>query len=294
MLKKILTLSIGLGMFQTTLFAEKPAYTVPKTPLVFVIQQDDVLSEIISAIPSPAEIAELIKGLDSEYPRNSMRSTSSIQLYNGDAYKQALNLGVYSTDLGFASIFKKNTDALKYLDAVKDLSKALNIGNFFDSKAIQESKEAIDKGTITDFATRKIDEISNYLVEKNRQHVAALMLAGGWIEAIHISLKVYEKSNNPKLREAVGEQKFVLEQLLQIFNIYGKANHQTLIKQLKNLKTAYDKVQIETVYGASTTKVNEKGELIVTDGSYTVVKITEAHLKEIETIIEDIRADIIK
>jgi len=255
----------------------------------------EVISDIIQQIPSPLEISVLIKKGGAAYSEEYLNSPNNAIKYNTN-FEQALNLGIYGTDLGYTNIYEKNQDALFYLKSIRDLSEELNIGQFFDfgtiTKLATNSKNFDSLLTLT---TRNFNDINAYLQEQNRSKVSVLLLAGGWLEALHICCKVY--ADNPEklaLREKIGEQKLILDNILLLLSFYQENDPKVrdLVNQLKQLKNAYDQIKIKYTYRESSYEIVE-GVLIVKDNSTSTININDEHVEQIINVTTGIRSEII-
>ena len=66
----------------------------------------------IFSIPSPVQTAYLIKRLNLPFDESILNDDSNVSAYVSE-YQQALNLGVYGTDLGYSSIYDQKNTSLK-------------------------------------------------------------------------------------------------------------------------------------------------------------------------------------
>jgi hypothetical protein len=253
----------------------------------------EVLGDIIQSIPSPLEISSLIKGMGVKYDKNVLNSTANIANYNTN-FKRALNLGIYSTDLGYANIYNQNQDALKYLDAVRETANGLNIGQFFDFNTIKKlATNSNNLDSLLLITTTNFEKINQHLQEQERSNLSILILTGGWLEALHLTCAVVEKYPNETFKERIGEQKVILDQLLLLLSFYDKdPNVQSLIVDLTQLQHHFDNVQITHTYKESTMK-EVNGVLMVVDNSTSQINITADDLKNIYESTASIRKKII-
>jgi hypothetical protein len=258
------------------------------------VQDDNIIKDIIESIPSPVEISMAIKDSKGLYNKNLLSPTDNASNYS-DSYKKALNLGVYGTDLGFANIYGRTTDVLSYLNVVRDLANDLGIGQFFDYNTIKKLAESADNlDLLIAETTSNFDKINYNLRQQRRDNLSILMLTGGWLEATYLTTKVYEQKNDPVLREKIGEQKVVLEQILLVLDLY-KTNpgFGDLLADLRELERAYESVEIVTTMGGGVTQEIIDGQLVVSDGSESSVEITDADIQNISSLIKSIRNKII-
>ncbi|MEN7550143.1 hypothetical protein AAG747_19645 [Rapidithrix thailandica] len=268
-------------------------------PKVVVLSQpysvsDDAIMQILQAIPSPLEISMLIKELGTVYNKTDLNNSDFVSKYN-TSFKKALNLGVYGTDLGFANIYSKNQDALNYLSSVKKLADGLSIGQFFDYQTIKklaESANNFDELLMT--TTSNFEKINYHLSQQGRDHLSILLLTGGWIEALHITTIVQQRSKHEDLKVKIAEQKIVLDQILKVLQMFKtKPEFPGLISDLNELKKVYNEISIETTYGQPTTQ-EVNGMLVVMDNNSSTVKVTDAQIDKITSLIRSVRNKIIR
>lgn len=255
---------------------------------------DDLVANIMQSIPSPIETSFLIKGIGAPYNVSNLNDHNLVSNYNTN-YSQALNLGVYSTDLGFANLYDKNQDVLNYLNAVKKLADNLGIGQYFDYKTIKElASSSGNVEQLLQLTQQNLEKIHNHLNEQKRESLTILILTGGWVEALYLTTLVHQKANNKELRDRIGEQKIALEQILTILDVYKtKPNFDILIADLKELNKIYSKVQIKTTVGKPTQKV-VNGEIITEDNTVSTIIIQDADVQAITSMVKSIRNKIIK
>lgn len=254
----------------------------------------NVLSGIIQSIPSPLEVAFLVKEVGGEYNKTYLNSTENLHKYNS-SYDKALNLGVYGADLAYANIFNKSQDGIFYLDAVTGLAQDLSIGQYFDVHILKELIKHNDNlDSLLLITTSNFEKINLYLQEQNRSQLSVLLLTGGWIEGLNLLCEVYNKNPNDELKERIGEQKIVLEQILQLLNYYNyDENIKVLVKQLAELDETYKQVTIEVVEGEVTFEVVD-GIMRVVDSSYSKVTVSDEQIKSITKSISLTRKSIIQ
>ena len=253
-----------------------------------------VISSILQQIPSPLEISVLLKESGTKYNSSILNTTENLPKYNNN-YKKALNLGIYGTDLGYTNIYEQNQDGLKYLESIKSLADGLNIGQFFDIETIGRlATNSKNLDSLLLITTQNFNSINSYLQAQSRANLSVLLLTGGWIEAMQITCQVATKNpQNKELQEKVGEQKIILENIMLLLSFYKDTdeNMASLLKDLEELKSAYDKINIVYTYKESTMEVIN-GVAEIKDNSTTTIQITEQDVITIKTITDSIRTKI--
>ncbi|MCU0449536.1 MAG: hypothetical protein MUC97_06760 [Bernardetiaceae bacterium] len=256
---------------------------------------DDIVAGIMQSIPSPIETSLLIKETGAAYSVSNLNDPTIVTTYN-DSYRQALNLGVYSTDLGFANLYDKNQDVLNFLNSVKTLADKLNIGQFFDYKTIKElasSSGNVEK--LLQLTQQNFERINSHLNDQKRENLSILILTGGWTEALYLTTLVHQKTKNKKLKEKIGEQKVALDQILLVLDFYkNKPNFPSLIADLKELQKVYNRVEIKTISTGKPVTKEVNGELVVEDATVSQINISDADVDLITSLTKSIRSKIIK
>jgi hypothetical protein len=256
---------------------------------------DDAIASILESIPQPLEISMLLKESGKKYNAGILNSPDFTSKYNSN-YKRALNLGIYGTDLGYTNIYEQNNDGVKYMAAIKEMADGLNIGRFFDIETIGRlATNSKNLDSLLLITTQNFNDINHFLQSQNRSNLSVLLLTGGWLEALHITTEVAANSpENVELRETIGSQKVILDNLIQLLNFYKTTdqNMALLLADLEELKTAYDKVKITYTYKEATFEVVD-GVMVIKDNSTSTIDITNDDLASIKSLTSNIRKKII-
>jgi len=251
---------------------------------------EEVINSILQQIPSPLEISVLLKESGTKYSSSILNTPDNISKYNSN-YKKALNLGIYGTDLGYTNIYQQNQDGIKYLASIKQLANELNIGQFFDIETISKlATNSKNLDSLLLITTQNFNDINRYLQTQGRANLSVLLLTGGWIEAMQVTCQVASKDpKNKELKEKIGEQKIILEQIVLLFSFYKEdENMASLLKDLNELKAAFDKINITYTYKESTMEI-VNGVATIKDNSTTTIDVTDADIKNITNITNAVR-----
>jgi hypothetical protein len=255
---------------------------------------DELIEGILQGIPSPIEISVLLKHSGRKYDQTMLNSPDNLPKYVNN-YKMALNLGVYGTDLGYTNIYEQNQDGIKYLEPIEQLAEGLNIGQFFEIETIGRlAANSKNLDSLLLLTTKNFNDINLYLSSQSRSNLSVLLLTGGWLEAMHITCQLSQKDpSNKVLQDTIGEQQIILEQIILLLKFYeSDQNMASLLKDMNNLRAAFEKIKITTVYKAPTSEV-VNGVVMVKDNSTTTVEITPEDVTNIRNITSEIRNKII-
>ena len=242
---------------------------------------DQAIENMTQNISSPIETAALIKSLNVPFSRNFIASTENIDHYSTN-FKQALILGIYGADLGYLNMYGKTSVAIDFLSSIKKLSNKLKIGQFFDFQTIKRlasSNENVD--SLIYISQRNFNQMYKYLRENNRSNISVLMMAGVWIEGLYLTGQVYKMDPDPELREAIGEQKIMLSDLMILLRNYERdPDFASLIEDYEDIYDLFKKVKITYEQGEPE-QVVEDGKLIIKQNTKSIVNISDELLQKI-------------
>lgn len=253
----------------------------------------DKAKEILFMIPSPIEVVSLLKKAGADYKGELLNPTDNVDKYQTTRAK-AINLGIYGTDINYASLFDQTQETLFYVKCAKNLANSLGVMNAFDKETLDRIEGNIEnKDSMTIIMSDAYWEADAYLKENERANISALVIAGGWIEGLHIAIKIAEmKPGNEKLTKRIAEQKYSLNNLILLINSYEKdADINYILGDLTSLKALYDQMEVVSAQGENT--IDEKTG-ITTIGGSKEIKITPEQLASIGSKVKEIRTKYIE
>ena len=250
---------------------------------------EEIIGDVIQNISSPVEMAALIKKSGVEFSQKVLNKPENVDDYN-TSFKRALNLGVFSADLGYINTFDKNNIVVSYLLSVKDLAEGIKVGQFFDFAALKEmATNSNNLDSLMEVSVSSFNKMDSYLREQNRSNVSTLIVTGAWIEGLYISGKVIEQTNDEELINRIGEQKDIIDILLIILENYSKdPNFAEMVKRMEQIKQAYAEVKITTEFGEPK-RIEKDGTLIIVQDEISHVEITPEQIKNILAEISSLR-----
>lgn len=246
----------------------------------------------IFSIPSPVQTAYLIKNLKLEFDESLLNNSDNVGDYITE-YQQAINLGIYGTDLGYSAMYDQKNVTLNQLSSVEKLTTELGLDAAFDTEFMKEFEEnANNENSSILLMSDAFRQADNFLKHSNRKATSALILTGGWIESIYFACQLNNKKPSKEIQVRIGEQKQTLNSIIDILIEYNNEGfNDELISKLKELKKSFDKIKMNYTYAAPDTDAATK---TTTFHHELDIEIGEKILNEINNKISEIRADIIK
>ncbi len=264
------------------------------------LKVDSTRSNIINvggelfSIPSPIQTALLIKRSGAEFKKDALNNSENAPSYT-TKHKKALNLGVYGADLGYVTIYDQTDNALSYLNAVRHLSDELGIAGAFNKSLFERFNNNLgNEDSMLVLVSDAFKAGDAYLKNNDRHDVASLVLAGGWIEAVHFATLVALENEDEKVIERVGQQKTSLDNLINLLSNSrsprgSQREMSDLISDLADLYRLFEDIEQEYTFKQPETKPEEKTTILKSE---TQVKITKEQLKKIADKVRSIRSDI--
>ncbi len=253
-----------------------------------------VIDNMIGNIASPIETAAVIKGLNIGFNKDLIADTKYADNFNTNFHK-ALGLGMYGCDLGYLNMYGKTSLVIDYISTIRNLADGIQVGQFFDFstlKRLATNNENIDSLVL--ISQQSMTRIDNYLRENNRSNLSIVIVAGVWIEGLYITSMVSQESCHKRMREAVGEQKEIINLLMPLLNHYKKdPNMAKLIKDFDEIKVLYSEVKITSEVGEPTA-VEENGVLTIKSNDIQTIDLSDETLAKIIDKVKEIRVKLLK
>ncbi len=249
--------------------------------------------KVLFSLPSPVEMAMLLKNGGANYDKDILNDIDNASKYSTNS-KRALNLGVYGTDLAYTAMYNQTQETVFYMAATKKMADGLGItGAFTDKTAERMEANQSNNDSILAIISDSYYETDAFLKENDRASASALMIAGGWIEGLHLAIKVYEKSpKNQKLRQRVADEKLTLTNLIGLLESYpGDENVTPILAEFQKLKASYDKLPEANADVTATTDETTK---VTTIGASSQITMSDEQFREISAAVESLREGFIK
>lgn len=249
--------------------------------------------KIFYSLPSPLETAMLLKSAGATYQEDLLNDVANSSQYTTNK-QMALNLGIYTTDLSFASLFDQTQTSIEYMSAAKELADRLGILDVFTDETIQRLEDNINnRDVIMDIISETFMSSSSYLTESNRAPIAAVVLIGGWIEGLYISTELIEQTSfeNNKLVDRVADQKFSLDIVIKLIEKYSyNEDVASLLITMREVQDIYEKIEIKTT--AIEPVRDENTNITVLESSSTISMPYEV-FEELRDKVKTIRTNFI-
>lgn len=224
------------------------------------------------SIPSPVQTALLIRSTGAAYQRDLLMDKNRSEALTG-RMGRALAVGLYGSDLAYATIHKDGQTALATLQTIEKLSTALEMGNAFDKGLVDRFKRNVNaQDSLLRLSGEAFRAADRYLKTNERGDVASLVLAGGWIGSLHLALAHATGDAQARLAPRIAEQRKALDDLIALIEANDKdqqcaalcADLKTLKQAFAGLKSTYTYEKPVTDAASRTTFINSTSTVVIT------------------------------
>ncbi len=255
------------------------------------VMQDEweILQDMLFLYPSPGEIIEGFFNADLEYKNGLVNSVEKKDSYLGSR-SQALNLGIYITDLAYLAKFSLTGEAVDYLEAVHSLSNQVGVSTEVFESLLEKAKANINNpDSILDVSDEAFYQMVTFLETSKKEKTLAIISAGAYIESLYL---VLESKNEFVEGDPLFDQ--ICETVTPFGNLLSRAqkfeddqNVASIIKYLNLINQTFDQLEVKET---ETTVKEEEGKLII--GGGVDLTFTAENFAEIKSTIRSIRTEI--
>lgn len=262
--------------------------TTTTTPSADTLKAPEAGNKVVNvggklfSVPSPVQTALLMRKLAMPYDAGLPMATENTTRFTTNQ-QMALAMGVYGADLAYCTIHKDGQRALTIFKAVEGLGDKLNLKNAFNQALMDGFKKNIgNEDSLLRLGGTAFRTVDMYLKNDQRNDISAMVLAGGWIESLYLSVGQLDGKLDPKLANRIAEQRQSLGNLVELLKqVQAPAS---LVDSLQGLASSFDGVKYTYTFAQPTVDASNRTTYI---NSVTKAEIPEGTM---ETIIRKVRA----
>ena len=272
---------------------EETQITVP-TENAAVIEDFKKAKTIFNALPSPLESAMLVKSSGSKFDVALLNPIGNDNKYVTNK-SMALNLGIYTCDLSFTSLYEKTQLIIEYMNSAKKMADGLGILKVIDQPTIDRLEENINNSEIVmEIISDTYMNSNSYLEENGQSAISTMVLTGGWFEGLYISTQLIDLKNfnDNKLVGKIIDQKLSIDILLNLLESNkGNPSIDEIISQVQKLKVIFDKVTITSSQIKPEYDKASKSTMLKSD---VKTNMTPEVFRELTAAVAEIRSSFVK
>ena len=253
---------------------------------------------IFYQVPTPNELFAVLKNSNADFNKEILNDVSNSGKYL-TKYSKALNFGVYTADLAYATSQGSFEDAASLFDAIKSLSKDLEIENAIDQIIFERLKlnlENANADSLFYLSNETYYNAFSYLEENGRQDVLGMIVVGGWIEGLNIILNLEPYIEDSEICQRIADQKLTLENLLVFTSNVQNDKLVDLISDLSKIEEVFNQELENSSDELNDAEVsnltNEDGVMVFGGGESA--SLSNSQFDQLKSIVMDLRTSIIE
>ncbi len=221
----------------------------------------------IFKLPSPVELYVFLHNNKATYNKSILNSPDNTNKYFTN-FSKLINFGIYASDLAYCTVFGQTQETFIYFKTTKALGEDLGLNEGFNQiivKRIENNQYKSD--SLYQITMDAYWDACTYLEELGETKRLSLILAGGWLESLHIAINSVDKfSPDNKIVIRIAEQQLLLENLIGSFQSLDRDKQtQKMLDKLTDLQTSFDELNDNTdviITKKQFTEISKKIEII--------------------------------
>lgn len=261
-----------------------------EAPSLVIGDGDAPAATSLYQMPTPNELFTIVREMAGEGQKRMMNPAANVDRYATLA-KRAVNFGIYSTDLIYASYFDLNVEVVRYYLTVKKLGDQLGLTAAFNEHDFVRLESNLASGDSLEIISNEAYyRAYEKLQEGQMGTTLALVLAGGWVESMHLVIQQIDAFDPADpLVTRVAEQKVTLEHLIDMLEpLAGDASVAPVRDELAAIRAIYDRMVVKRTAGAGT---SSSGRMVL--GDDVQVEMTAADYEDLSRAVEGLRARLV-
>ncbi len=249
------------------------------------------IKNVYYSIPSPTEMLNMMQGKDMVFNQGLLNPISNIEYYN-DTKVQSLNLGIYLSDLAYASMFSRHEITVDYLEIVQKLADGIRIHGAINESLINRAKVNIhDLDSLFDISNEAFVNMVLLCEDSRKYNTLVLITSGVLVESLYLASSHVENSADAEsLYQHLADQKYSMNNLLSYANSLSDDHYVAgVITDLEPLEKLFSKLKMSSEN--TTIKKEGAGKLVIGGGNQPT--LSQEEFERLRKIVTDIRNDIV-
>jgi hypothetical protein len=160
-------------------------------------QIEEEIDRVIVELPPPSEIPFLLMEIGADYDESLLNNIEKADQYNTTTDKMAVNLGIYTADIGYLAAYGQSQKALDYVSKCKTLAEGIGVTDQVGREFVERFEANVDeRDSLAAIANEFLEGSNKQLNLKDRETVASLILTGSFVEGLYLATAIVE--NYPK------------------------------------------------------------------------------------------------
>lgn len=193
-------------------------------------------------IPSPLEMFVRMQKRNVPFNVNLPNDPSSATRYVTQ-YQQAVNMGVYASDMAYCCIVGNSQNTLEYFNLVKNLSIEIGLYEGVNKDLVNRILDNLaETDTLISVTSDSYHDVVTYIEDQGLADIHCLVVASAWIESLYLCLEPMKHIElDDDDMELIQDHQVLLENLIELLAQNKQSgNVSKLLAELQLIQAAYD------------------------------------------------------
>lgn len=220
--------------------------------------------EFVYPLPTAFEVTEMLNRIEAAYILDICNDKGNVDKYVTEA-KRAMNMGVYSADLCYASTYNQHAQVMEYTQTIRAMVDALDMTAAVDPElAVKMESNENNKDGMTELISNSFYDAYDYLNKHGRGPISLMIVGGSWVEGLYIATHISDDTfDNKEMVKILLSQKEPLEKLVALLdqNI-ADANLKTLREKLEPLFSIYSNTDETSISDEQMQNIKKEADVV--------------------------------
>jgi hypothetical protein len=201
---------------------------------------------VIYSLQFPTDINDIFEKTGTGFNPDFTIPLKRISLYEYPG-QMAILLGALGVDLSYCKLFERNLESGEYYRNIELLANNLDLPREIFEKSNEELQWYMNNpDSLTGLIDQIFTDVDSHFRDQNQESLAYLTLLGGWIEAMYISVRIYQDRSIIEMGDRILQQKFALNSLTGLLANYQESLViRKYMHPLSQLKEAFSEANIK-------------------------------------------------
>ena len=244
----------------------------------------EMARKVLYALPTPIELSFLIREAGIPWNSDLLNDPARASSYL-TSQKMALNFGVYFTNMAYAGLFEQTQTVWLYKFALNNLIERMGLQAAININTMQQLEENIhDREMLLRTISGIYADCSAFLDENERYSMTLAVLAGGWVECMHIATSMLDENllaNEDRIKQLVTDQILTFDIMWQAMSdLRESPGVEDLMNSFSGLAQLFDRIGIHQEPNTvsifddeDVSEISSTNALIVTPKDFENIKI---------------------
>jgi len=233
-------ITVLLGAYSCSKDQEKDQVNLKSCKIDYELNEEIQQAKLVfKHLYLPVEMSDIFEDAGEEYNPELLRNPTEVEkiIFSNEI---AIAMGVYGVNIGYVRLFNQWNKANLYFQSLKELSTKIGISANVYNQLLEFFDQPVYNRDTLEYMAKQVYIITDYNLRQNgRDRASALIILGGWLEAMNMALEMYTDHKNEIIMQKICDQDNSLNSVITLLAIIENdellKNYLEQLYELQNL-----------------------------------------------------------